>query len=404
MLSDPILTRHLEKLIERAQAPSPSLQRLPHPARLDALGFDEVLRAMLGDARTWLDEALCDASIPIDDIMHRASRDPKLAEMQQFYAHDAYNRNAGSLRSQIMYLRYKALGGTVLQTTDALEMLLDDAAIGGGVPVEYLRPPFPACFIAFGSAAAHRQLRVTDAHGETYPLEGLYVLEDIRPIDPDDPAQAPALKLLHGDRRGQLVRTLSFVVCGSPRGRANPLDDYVQVYSLYLPLADGDRPLDDVLEEQRKAHSQVATRVGATPVSRDEADELREAILHLVRVLLYLNVRATRTQLVPERTDWSERLGRVKGGKRKRLERRGQAFYDRVEVGPEQLPDTLVQILSGGGERGGGVRPHWRRGHFHTVCYGPLHSRRRLEFFAPTLVRADKLDEGEPPVARYRVT
>lgn len=404
MLSDPILTRHLEKLIERAQAPSPSLQRLPHPARLDALGFDEVLRAMLGGARSWLDDALCDASIPLDDIMHRAATDPNLSEMQQFYSFDPYNRNAGSLRSQLMYLRYKAIGGTVLQTTDALEILLDDAAIGDGVPVEYLRPPFPACFIAFGSAAVHSRLRVTDAHGDTYPLEGLYVLEDIQTIDPDDPAQALALKLLHGHRRGQLVRTLSFVACGSPRGRANPLDDYVQVYSLYLPLADGARPLADVLEEQSKAHNQVATQVGAAPVSEDEAKELREAILHLVRVLLYLNVRSTRTQLLPERTDWIERLGRVRGGKRKRLERRGQAFYDRVEVGPAQLPDTLVQILSGAEGQGEGVRPHWRRGHFHTVCYGPERRRRRLEFFAPTLVRADKLDDGAPPVARYRVT
>lgn len=403
MFSDPLLMRHIEKLIENAQTPSPALQRLPHPARLDALGFDEVLRAILGDSRYWLDDALCDAAIPIDEIMYLASRDPQFAQMQQAYAHDAYNQNAGSLRSQMVYLRYKALGGTLFQTTDALESMLDNAAISDGVLAEYLRPPFPACYIAFGDHAAHDNLQLTDTLGENYPLEGMYVLEDVRPIDPDDPAQPPVLKVLHGHRRGELVRTLSLVACGSPEGRAHPLDDYVQVYSLDVPLSSAEIPLTELLDAQTQAHNQAAKKSGAAPVSKLHEEQMRRAVDHLVRVLLYLNLRAQRTEAVPERTLWLERVARAEGGKRKRLERRAQALYDRVEVGPERLPDELDRAQQDARGENAGVRPHWRRGHFHTVRFGPGHSRRRLEFFAPTLVGADRLDGEAPAAGQYRV-
>ena len=80
----------------------------------------------------------------------------------------------------------------------------------------------------------------------------------------------------------------------------------------------------------------------------------------------------------------AERLTRVGSKKASRIERKLASRYNRIVIGPAQFP----------GHAGGEVSPHWRRGHMRMQAHGPQMSLRKLIFIAPTLIRADRLNDA----------
>ncbi|WP_429206788.1 hypothetical protein [Massilia sp. UYP11] len=121
------------------------------------------------------------------------------------------------------------------------------------------------------------------------------------------------------------------------------------------------------------------------------------AVSYVVRVFLYMALKQAR---VTEHRDHGEALRRAAGlGERKRakLLQRSASLYDGITVGPESLPSSASACASGGG-----VTPHWRRGHFRMQPCGAGNQQRKLIFVAPVLVHAEHLQGEVPTPKSYR--
>jgi hypothetical protein len=80
------------------------------------------------------------------------------------------------------------------------------------------------------------------------------------------------------------------------------------------------------------------------------------------------------------------RLHAVGPKKAARMRRHVASLHDRVVLGPVAFPAQLPMPRED-------IAPHWRRGHFRMQAHGPQSSLRKVIFNAPTIVRADRLQE-----------
>ena len=142
--------------------------------------------------------------------------------------------------------------------------------------------------------------------------------------------------------------------------------------SINMNIGDEKATLVDVIE-----------RICATAPDRMRLHNV--ALAHLcTKVFLYWNVEQARREKQTQYSDAELQLQRLGPKKAAKLCRHVNKLYDRVLLGPLTLPDHCDHTE---------VAPHWRRGHFRMQSHGPQQSLRKVIFIAPTLVRADRLDE-----------
>lgn len=124
---------------------------------------------------------------------------------------------------------------------------------------------------------------------------------------------------------------------------------------------------------------------------------MHAAVSYVVRLFLYMALKQAR---VTPHSEYDEALRRAAGlGERKRakLLQRSASLYNGILVGPESLLPPDLE-----GAAGGGVAPHWRRGHFRMQPFGIGNQQRKLIFVAPALIHAEQL-QGDLPVPKsYR--
>lgn len=388
--------REIAEAIDVAvHADEPGLLRLPHPARLQALGWENVLRFQFDSV--WSELApMLEGTGPFEAAFARFGDHPVINEIVAASQASACTVNAGPLRIQMLFLRYLAWAGSVFEATPALSDMLHASDLGE-VPASLVRAPYPIVYVGFGPDCG---LSIHASDG-IYPAEGAYVMEEryraSRAVTVSD-SLFDALRL----NEGEPLRALTFLVTGSPQGRQNALDDMGYINTLFVRANDEDRPLSQLLEEDLDLHRKL-THTHEMDLDMPEAltNDLDAAITHAAKILLYTASRQARLSTRPDRSDIERRLHRTKGGKRAKLERRLHRAYDRVVVGPEQMPAEASSADASTAR--GPVRPHWRRGHFHTVAHGPGRRLRRVEWFSPTLVRADRLHDEAPAAKSYRI-
>ena len=260
-----------------------------------------------------------------------------------------------ALRLMVHYGRVRTF-----QTTDALELMLQDTDFGGDVPAAWFRPPFEEVFIEFGE---HRRFPVTisDPDSGEHIIEGVYVMSG----------------LSHSTKDGQLVRGFDLIIFGSPVGKSTALDDCF--VHMGLPINDEEKPISDVVQDVVDYYS------GQSNFPNKHA--FRPVVEHVAKVLVYLGTKDARQQAVKEGSEARRRINGLKSpAKREKAQRQAARLYDRIVVGPAELPDELA-----GGHGGSPVRPHIRRGHFRAQAYGPQHSLRRPVWIQPTLVGKDRI-------------
>jgi hypothetical protein len=231
--------------------------------------------------------------------------------------------------------------GTLIETTDALEQLLIHSDIGDDLPCELLRPPLPACFVRIGGG--FRKAVVPPPHyswmGMNAP-QGVYVFDSSR----------------------EKNRALAFVPIFVPPDRSA-----FAASSLDLVINDESQPLIDLIEQ--------------TCGRSDQGEHFASIVQLVAKIFFYLaqpNAARIEERKYSAAQEQIKRLGAKKAGRRSRQMSR---WYDRIVLGPSELPMHGHGALS----------PHMRRGHFRQQPYGPQSSLRKVIFLAPTWVRADKL-------------
>ncbi|SAK63502.1 hypothetical protein AWB77_02278 [Caballeronia fortuita] len=246
---------------------------------------------------------------------------------------------------------YQVRPHAVIEPTDALQTWLAHTDIGNDVPASLVRLPFPAVFIRFGPEMA----RAVDASlwaDISHPIQtrGVYVFETVR-----------------HDRR-----ELYFLVVGVPPGHVEE-----QPRGLQIAFTDeGESVSAQVLDLEDRSGFVDSSCLGMVQMC--------------LKVLLYMQtVGAVRIDDLRHH-EIAARLGRVGGKKASKLERRLASRYNRIIVGPSHIIHHSPSEVS----------PHWRRGHMRMQAHGPQFSLRKLMFIAPTLIRADRLNEAGATVQR----
>ena len=261
-----------------------------------------------------------------------------------------------ALRLMVHYGRVRSF-----QTTDALEQMLQDTDFGGDVPAAWFRPPFEEVFIEFGE---HRRFpeTISDPDSGEHVIEGVYVMSG----------------LSHSKTDGQLVRAFDLIIFGSPTGKSTALDDCF--IHMGLPIDDEEKPISDVVQDMVDYY--------ASQSDFPNKHAFRPVVEHVAKVLVYLGTKDARQHKVTEGSEARRRIEGLKSpAKREKAQRQAARLYDRIVIGPAELPADLA----GGHIGSSSVRPHVRRGHFRAQAYGPQHTLRRPVWIQPTLVGKDRI-------------
>jgi len=261
-----------------------------------------------------------------------------------------------ALRLMVHYGRVRSF-----QTTDALEQMLQDTDFGGDVPAAWFRPPFEEVFIEFGE---HRRFpeTISDPDSGEHVIEGVYVMSG----------------LSHSKTDGQLVRAFDLIIFGSPTGKSTALDDCF--IHMGLPIDDEEKPISDVVQDMVDYY--------ASQSDFPNKHAFRPVVEHVAKVLVYLGTKDARQHKVTEGSEARRRIEGLKSpAKREKAQRQAARLYDRIVIGPAELPEDLA----GGHIGSSSVRPHVRRGHFRAQAYGPQHTLRRPVWIQPTLVGKDRI-------------
>jgi hypothetical protein len=268
-----------------------------------------------------------------------------------------------ALRMMVFHQRVR-----FFQTTDALESMLHVTDFGHDIPAKWFHPPFDEIYIEFGEHR-HFPTKMMDPSSGEHVVEGCYLFSGLSPS-------------LHGS---DLVRGFDLIIFGSPVGKCGVTNDCF-IY-LGLPLSDEEMPIsalvDQVVDHYR------------TRSDFPNAHVVRPVIEHVAKVLVYLGTKEARQREVSEGTEALKRISGLKSSaKREKAARQAARLYDRIVVGPSNLPSKMDAIKA---IRTTGVRPHIRRGHFRAQPYGPQHSLRRPQWIQPMLIGRDHIaGEAQP--------
>jgi hypothetical protein len=231
----------------------------------------------------------------------------------------------------------------VIECTDALEQMLVASDLGDDLAAGILHPPAPACYIGFGESFQEAVAPEGRWPGLDYCVpEGAYVFETATGT-----GRMLAIVLIFGlpGRSSRAIRSFEVAI-----------DDEAQPINIGLLPAVG------------QANPEVA---GPHVV-------LMQTV---AKVFLYMGMPQAVQRDERSYSNALNKLIRLGPKKAAKMQRQLMDLYDRILVGPDEIP----------GHGPGEVSPHLRRGHFRMQPHGPQNSLRKLVFIAPTWVRADRL-------------
>lgn len=356
---------------------------LPHPKRMLACEiYPHLEKKLSGLATIALHEMLKDTTLTKGMVIqHLVQTFPHAgAAFAELIGSNA-RLSLAQLEPIITPLRFTCLQGRIYEVRPELDRLLAHTDIGAQAPARYFRLPYPSMYMMFGAGGDGLEV-VNELSGDTYTLEGAYLVE--LELGPDYPERT----LFPDLRDNDPIRVCEITLVGAPK--RNPLDCGFVFARLMLPTQWGDRQLQEILDQQLSAFK----REGRSELQARGAAALRAGVLHVAKTLLYLNSEQVRIAQVFDEKALRERLARVKGGKRGKLERQLERVYDRIMVGPET--DSLQPLTRALGPH---VRSHWRRGHFRNQPFGEDRMQRKLIWIQPTLVGAHELASSNDAAA-----
>lgn len=266
-----------------------------------------------------------------------------------------------------MNLKYHLSQGTVIEATAALETLLANSDVDLSLPMSMVAPPYRAQYLRFGETAT-RYLKVPNPRSPDHVFDGAFCFLTRRAPSDEPGEQCWTLELLFVTRRQGCYGGQVALLGETDRGDVTVGEWLNRVLASFMEAPGS--------EFHRSMHA---------------------AVSYVVRVFLYMALKQAR--VIPHR-EYDEALRRAAGlGERKRakLLQRSASLYNGILVGPESLPPGASE-----GGVGGGVAPHWRRGHFRMQPFGAGNQQRKLIFVAPALIHAEQLQGDLPAPKSYR--
>lgn len=357
------------------------VERLAHPFRVPL--HDKLLglwQPLVGES-AWSEVLRLFAApeVATAEIIAQLLRDERLIEFHKAAAAMGVSPSGsgfGVLLGIFEALRQQYAPQPVFVIEDALVSQLELTDVPEDIPVGMLALPYPRCYVEIGTART-TSLRVPNIESGLHILEGAYLHSGVTAAGP----------------------SVSVMLTGSPIGHAGgPLDD--ATLGVMLPADDPARSLCEALK--------IACReadTGARAWGLRETGDLTEtpafqAILMVVKALLYIGLPDIRKEMHAERSEALRQLeARKSGAKRAKLERKLESLRDFILV---KAPSG-VRVSGGEGGRSS-PSAHWRRGHYRMQVHGEGRAQRKLIHVPPTLVNPAKAPSSAPRTPEYKVS
>lgn len=278
----------------------------------------------------------------------------------------------GGAMATMVGIRHVVSPYRIFRLDDDLVELLGVTDMAEDVPVEFLKLPFPRCYVELGTRRDISAYVPNDVSGD-HVLEGAYFETGVHPA------------------RGNGTYIL---MTGSPLNKANCMDD--ATHAVFLSTEDPTQSLSQAMADAFASAVSQSVEGGYRVPQKANFDQALLNLQWLLKALLYIGLPEARKTLALERTDLQKQLASLKSpGKKAKLSRRIAHAQDVVWV---HAPP--VQSEPGAQAAGSSMASHWRRGHYRRQAHGPSYSQRRLIFIAPV-----RVGSGEPvtPVKTYQV-
>lgn len=350
---------------------SHKLMALPHPERVrfayEAEGMGAGASGVLfGSDWPKLKALLQDTTLTIADVAETMAKDSStFGNRALAFARMTNGTGLGDLDGMLHTERLFLCDWKRFQTRDSLEQRLIQTDLGDDLPCLFFRLPYPMMYIEFGETRSSPYVLHNDVSG-AHVLEGVYCHE--------------TKTLVNGESR----RQIHMMFTGSPMGKTGGLLDDATL-SIRFIIPDENTSLTRIVSLACDDAAESSRTQNLKEPSPQEREDLKQAVLHTAKVLLYLNSEEARTQDFPELSTLKQAWSRLGKSKQAKMARKMRKAYDRILVGPESYSSPGLQ---GGlsGSQSAGVSAHWRRGHFRHQAYGEARSLRKLIWIQPTLV------------------
>jgi hypothetical protein len=364
----------------------PAILALPHPMRIDvALGrrIEESLLAQMGVLEA-VRPYLAGEGAPTEWLINEV---PGMLNLGLAALGAPGSVNLGVLVLMLARARLRAHGDPILQVAPALQAQLAATDLEHHLPARFFRCPWP---VAYVELARPSDLCIYNRASGLHAVEGAYIGGYRVPPYSRLYQSTERVRLLGLDP-ARAMRIIELTLTGSPAGKRDALDDASQ--DLVLFIQDEDADLDTLLARHVAYYGSPAARShpGFELPSPDEIAQMTAVVSTLAKVLLYLHLPDAEQTRVAERSDLERRLRQVRPKKAARLQRQWLTAYDRIVLGPRDLPTATA--MPAPDERDDGShrrspRPHWRRGHFRRIRCGEGLRDSRLGWIRPVLVNA----------------
>jgi hypothetical protein len=378
--------RHYDQL---AHDTDPQLMMLPHPARVTYMKQIEIAKFTYGEQWLEVSKIIADNSLSLyQTAKNLIETSPAFRLSYNITGNEPTGSNGGNAGIQLLGLRFALNKGHVFQTTDALDEQLHHTDIAETIPVSLIRPPYPVCYFEFGQSRKSPFTVSNEVSGD-HVAEGCYVFEHIANTYMGQPFKEH--------------RELIIATTGMPKAHLS--DDAVRLYT--IPILDEDLTIAETLSAFFELHKADIARARAMQIDMilqvaddSEMAELERVLRHLMKIMLYLSTAKALTTSNTERSEAEKKVRSAPAGlMRKKREEKADRVYDRIVIGPKQLPKP--DLPTGGGGMVRHVSPHWRRGHFRDQRHGEGNKLIKTIFIEPQLIAAERIADSDVPAKTY---
>jgi len=334
------------------------MRNLPMPRRFLAAGLVEMIQQhYVPDVYRKLKELLSDLSFSdelVTDELVKAF--PTFAELLHNAPHGALPTDA-----EISALRWHWTKSPLFLIRPELTERLQLTDLGLDVEASFAIMPYPLFYIHFPGGRS--DLSWVDVSEESLKVTGAFVHQHgMASAEPGRP------------------RILDILFCADS---TDPQSEAWGFVDLRLTIEDEAETLEQVFQRWVASNKPEEMDDEWVAFSRILIDEV-------LKILVYLGMRDARKEDRPERTKFLKTASNKTPGQRLTTAAKARWLFDYIYVGPEESVDNIAAT----GLTNRKVKPHFRRGHRHTVCYGRGREQRRLALYPPVIVNADMIGHG----------
>ncbi|MBU2767236.1 hypothetical protein HAP94_13905 [Acidithiobacillus ferrivorans] len=257
------------------------------------------------------------------------------------------------------------------------------------LPVSEFHLPYPAVYLQF-PADPEVAIKELTAPFRWYPVDGVFLAEQSFANRAEDPLLQHTLE--NPDTEGPYRRIL-YAIYGNPTAIQADVDDDAVLTGTFTIPADSTESLQEIIEKLAHKLAAFAPQLSVF----EEHERIKSTVTTLAqaaKILLYMSLPdAVRRIEANFDRSMKQSADRKNPAKRRKAQERALTQYNRIVIGNVMEHVTDLDPEHQKAHR----KCHWRRGHFHTVLFGPGKQQRRLSWFRPTLIG------GQPGVARPTV-